>query len=318
MLDVWLKTGSIFLLIFLGALTRRRGLMDARFTRQLATMLTSVFYPALIFSSIVREFTWGELLGHWALPAGSALIMVLGALIGLIVTRLTRWADVRQRRTFLFQCTMNNYSFLPMLLALLFWDQRGLALVVYSTVGAEVVIWTLGIYTLSGDSLSWSSLKHLLNMPLLAMAAAAGALALMATSQTLGLTLRTGIPAAVGGMFVETLRILGGATIPIAALIAGSRMAGLHPSHYVTKPALGIVALRLAVIPGAVVGVLHLLPFPDLVRQVLLIVAIMPCAITSVTLCEVFDGDSDFAAATVLVTHVAALLTIPLWLSLLL
>lgn len=318
MLDVWLKTGSLFLLIFLGALTRRRGLMDARFTRQLATMLTSVFYPALIFSSIVREFTWGELLGHWALPAGSALIMVLGALMGLAVTRLTRWTDARQRRTFRFQCTMNNYSFLPMLLALLFWDQRGLALVVYSTLGAEVVIWTLGVYTLSGDSLGWRSLRHLLNMPLLALAAAAGALALLAAAQTLGLTSRTGIPGAVGGMLVETLRILGAATIPVATLIAGSRMAGLHPSHYVTKPALGIVVMRLAVIPAAVVGVLHLLPFPDLVRQVLLIVAIMPCAITSVTLCEVFDGDSDFAAATVLVTHIAALLTIPLWLSLLL
>ncbi|MFW5802288.1 MAG: AEC family transporter [Verrucomicrobiota bacterium] len=318
MLDVWLKTGSIFLLIFLGALTRRRGLMDARFTRQLAAMLTSVFYPALIFSSIVREFTLPDLLGHWALPSGSALIMVLGALIGLTVTRLTRWADARQLRTFQFQCTMNNYSFLPMLLALLFWDQRGLALVVYSTLGAEVVIWTLGTYTLSGDSLGLRSLKYLLNMPLLALAAAAGTLALTAAFQSLDPALPTAIPEAVGGMVLETLRILGAATIPVATLIAGSRMAGLHPSHYVTKPALGLVVMRLAVIPAAAVGILHLLPFPDLTRQVLLIVAIMPCAITSVTLCEVFDGDSDFAAATVLITHIAALVTIPLWLSFLL
>lgn len=317
MLNVWLKTGSIFLLIFLGAVTRRRGLMDARFTKQLAVMLTSVFYPALICASIVSEFTWAGILSHWALPVGSALIMVIGAAVGLGATALVPLQDARLSRTFRFQCTMNNYSFLPMLLALLFWGQRGLALVIFSTLGAEVVVWTVGVYTLSGDPLGWRSLKYLLNMPLFALLAAVTTLALLAALEAAGLPAQTGIPAALGGMIVETLRILGAATIPVSALIAGSRMAGLHPSHYVTPPALGVVLLRLAVIPAGAVALLFLLPFGEQLRQVLLIVAVMPCAITSVTLCEVFDGDSDFAAATVLATHVGALIAVPLWLTLL-
>jgi predicted permease len=44
----------------------------------------------------------------------------------------------------LFQCIINNYSFLPMPLAFLFWGEQGLALLIFSTIDSEIAFWTLG------------------------------------------------------------------------------------------------------------------------------------------------------------------------------
>jgi predicted permease len=48
----------------------------------------------------------------------------------------------------------------------------------------------------------------------------------------------------------------------------------------------------------------------------LLVIAAMPCAMVSVTLAEVYDGDAELAAASTLTSHLACLLTIPLWMRL--
>jgi predicted permease len=41
----------------------------------------------------------------------------------------------------------------------------------------------------------------------------------------------------------------------------------------------------------------------------------MPAAIASVMLSDMYKADSEFAASAVLLTHVASLVTIPLWLT---
>jgi len=97
---------------------------------------------------------------------------------------------------FRFQCTINNYSFLPIMLATTLLDEQGVAQIIFSALGAELVVWTLGLQALTGKPASagrgdgapssraarWADgarrlaagLRNLASMPLLAMAAAAG------------------------------------------------------------------------------------------------------------------------------------------------
>ena len=57
------------------------------------------------------------------------------------------------------------------------------------------------------------------------------------------------------------------------------------------------------------------LPMPADVRRVLILIAVQPAAMASVTLAEAFNGDAEFSAAAILATHVLCLITIPLWLA---
>ncbi len=315
---IFFRLLSVFLMIGIGWIARQRQMIEADSTRSLSRLLTNFFYPALIFTSMLRNFDTGGLAAHWTLPVGGFLIMLLGFGIGLLAERLLVDPHSRQGHAFLFQCTVNNYSFLPMPLALMLWGEAGVAGLIFSTLGPEVAVWTLGVYAFSGRQLRRDSLRHLVNAPLLTMIAA---LALI--------LLRDGLPTrAVSFLAMPTvqasseaimaaLTLIGGATIPIAMIVAGSRMAGLRGHHLFSRLQVSVGALRLLLIPAAAILLMHMLPLTADVERILCLVAVMPSAITSVVLSEIYRADSEFAASSVLVTHLFSLLTIPLWLALL-
>ncbi len=305
-------------MIGMGWVARQRQMIDADTTRNLSRLLTNFFYPALIFTSMLSNFDTAGLAAHWLLPAGGFLIMLTGFGIGLLVERLVVDPHSRQGHAFLFQCTVNNYSFLPMPLALMLWGEPGVAGLIFSTLGPEVAVWTLGVYALSGRRLHRESLRHLVNAPLLTMAAALACI-LLRDALPSGAVSLLALPAvqASSDSIMSALTLIGGATIPIAMIVAGSRMAGLQGHHLFSRLQVSVGVLRLIMIPAAAIVLMRMLPLPADVERILCLVAVMPSAITSVVLSEIYRADSEFAASSVLITHFFCLLTIPLWLLLL-
>jgi len=339
MLDVFFKTACIFLISAAGFVLRRRNIIDTDFNRQLSLLQINVIYPALILSSQTRNFTWPTLLSNWPLPAGSAMIMMVGWAVGLAVMPLIRREPRPTRAMFHFQCMINNYSFLPIMLAATLLDEKGVAQIIFSALGAELVVWTFGLQALTGGNetagascgsgpltrkerlaacarLIGSRLRNLASMPLLAMAAAAGWLLLRHhAGGTIDAVQATPLGGAVADMFSTALHMTGQATIPLAAIIVGSRCAEIKGDQLFAPLTVLTTFLRLVIIPALATLLLFWLPFPPAVRPALLIVAAQPCAMASVMFAEAYGCDARFAATTVLTTHVACLLTIPLWLS---
>mgnify|MGYP000978796218 CR=1 FL=1 len=294
---------------------RRRAFFTA-FNRQLSLVMLNVFYPCLIISSIVRNFTWETLLKNWMMPAGTVFILVTGWLVGLATLPLLKRHAEGTRRCYHFICLMNNYSFLPILMAASLWGEMAVALIIFSGLGSELCVWTLGIKALTGQKLDRAFLGNLLSVPMVALIFAISVLAVRACCIGHGW-----VPAAGSESdeflktVLETCRMAGGATIPASALICGSRIAMLHPGKLFSPLMAGTCALRLVVIPGLCIAGLSLMPLPVEVRRVLILIAVMPAAMASVTLAEAYGGDADFSAAAILTSHVACLVTIPLWLA---
>lgn len=318
MLSIFFRLLSIFLMMAIGWLARRRGLINSDTTRHLSKMLTYFFYPALIFTSMTSHFSTQSLAANWQLPAGAFLIMLIGFGIGLLVERLLTDPHSKQGHAFLFACTINNYSFLPLPLVLMLWGEPGVAGLIFSALGPELAVWTLGIYALSGRKLRIESLRQLLNPPLLTMVASL-CIVFLRDQLPPGLSaigVRPAIAELKAAVFAA-LTLLGGATIPMAMVVAGSRMADLRPHHLFSRIQAALAVLRLVIIPAIAFGLMALLPLTLDTRRILVMVAIMPVAVTSVVLSELYDGDSDFAASSVFITHLACLITVPLWLFLL-
>lgn len=316
MLTLFIKMLPLVLMTLAGYALSRLKWIDAGFNRQLSLVMLNVFYPSLIVSSILRNFTWETLLQNWIMPVGTVLILATGWLVGLVTLPLLKRQTEATRRCYHFICLMNNYSFLPILMAAALWGEMSVALIIFSGLGSELCVWTLGIKALTGQKLDRAFLKNLVSVPMLALMGSFAVLAVRAACVRHGV-----VPADGSGAdeflktLVETCRMAGGATIPASALICGSRIAMLHPSRLVTPLMAGTCALRLVVIPAICIGVLSLLPLPLDVRRVLALIAVMPAAMASVTLAEAYGGDADFSASAILVTHVVCLVTIPLWLA---
>ena len=324
-MSFFLNILSIFLLMSAGWVLRRRKLVDDVFTLRLSFVLINVFYPCLLLNAILSRFTLETLLANWPMPVGLFLIKLTGWLIGagylkFFGGRMSPSAaangDVRPpldatRRTFHFVCSVNNYSFLPIMLAKPLWGDDAVALIAFGVLGAEIFVWTLGIRTLSGHT----DLRHLLSTPMVALFIA---FSLLLLHYLLPFEALPEPFIASGNMLLSTCRMAGEATIPVSAFICGARIGGINIHHNLTPPAWIFTALRLALIPAVCVAIIWFLPLDGLVRTVLMLIAVQPAAMASVSMSEVYRGDPDFAATAVFLSHILCLATIPLWMMFLL
>lgn len=309
---LFIRILAIFCMVGFGALARRLNILNAETNTRMSRVTTNFFYPALIFTTLVGNFTFKGLIENWFLPAGALLIMISGYVLGMIIHPFINFSSNSEKNQFLFQCTINNYSFLPLPIVLMLWGNTGVATLIFSTLGSELAVWTLGILALTGNKFSKESLKQLFSAPIISIFIAVGFIAIRDCACL------PAIPPFLqeaGRSFFSSLDMLGKGTIPVAMFIAGSKMTELKPHHLFTVQQGYVVGLRLLVIPAIAAALLYLLPFPQESRLILLVVAAMPSAIASVVLSEVYGLDAEFAASCVLTTHIFSLITIPMWLS---
>lgn len=314
MIAIILRILATFLMIGVGFLARRKGQITNETTRQLSHLLTTFFYPALIFTSMTRNFDLRGLGEYWVLPVGGFAIMLLGFVIGILIEKFLHRPAAGTENAFLFQCTINNYSFLPLPIALMLWGESGVAGIIFASLGSELALWTLGLFAISGRRVNAANLKRMISPPLVTIAVSIAWIVLrdLLPESLMGMiTHSTLLQPAVAAM--DAMRMLGSATIPIAMVMAGSRMAGLHPKHLFSIDKGIVTGLRLLVVPALVVLLLAALPISGDIRRTLLLVATMPSAVASVIFAELYNEDAEFAAACILLTHILCIPTIPLW-----
>jgi predicted permease len=98
-------------------------------------------------------------------------------------------------------------------------------------------------------------------------------------------------------------------------IVAGSRISALSAKSINDLHVWIVSTLRLIVAPVLFILLLNQLPMEELARNILTVVAVMPAAVASLIFSERFSGDTDFIAATLLVTHLGAVVTVPLLLA---
>ena len=298
-------------LVGAGFIARRRGLLSAQGTNDLAHVALSLVYPALIFVSIT-ELSFADLRSHLSLPLLVMAIALTGFGLGLLAVRFLGQVPSETSRAFLFHCLINNYSFLPLPLVLFRYGDAGVALLIFSSIGFEVILWSLGVMLFSRAERRRDQLKSLFSPPFIALlvslawVAARDLLPRPAPSAWLDLanqTLRSG------------LRTLGTATIAMSMLVAGSRFAVLEFKTILGWRIWFVSAIRLIAVPLIMIPILGLIPLDPVARGILYIISVMPSAMVSVLLSERYGGDTDFIAGGLLLTHLWALVTVPLFLA---
>jgi len=316
MLILLTKMLPLILLLFAGYMLYRVKLLDATFNQQLSRVVLNVFYPGLIISSMLHNFTWETLLHNWVMPAGMAFILLAGWVAGALTLPLLKRQPENTRHSYHFVCMTNNYAFLPILVATSLWGEKAAALIVLAGLGAELCVWTLGIKSLTGQPFGRGFFRNIISLPMIALLVSFVLLAIRSACVNHGYVPAEGT--LTDELFKNSLlacRMAGNATIPAAALICGVRIAMIRPQRLLSPLVLGASFLRLAVIPAICIAVLLLLPLETETRRVLILIATMPVSMASITLAEAYRSDADFSASAVLLTLLLCLITIPLWLA---
>jgi len=317
---VLLRIGAMFLVICLGWEARRRNFLGPETTGVLSRLLVDVAFPALVLTQMLRTVDAAALRENWLCPVFGGLLIVLAYLVALPVVPLFCRPD--QRHTFLFLAAIANWIFLPLPIAEGLYGAAGVRATLFYNVGSQLVLWSFGVWVLSGGKAIGSALRQL---------ATNGGL--WATGIGIGLALTfpglRGLEAVdprhasgwelVGGMVVQALAMIGSLTIPMSLLAIGAQLGGLAgPVHRLSRPVWGLMLARLAAGPLAVLALVWGLALvgihiPVMPRMIGILIATMPVAISCSVMAERFGGDVGLSAQGIFYSTFFSLLTVPLW-----
>lgn len=309
----------ILVLMAIGFVARKREMVSATGTSEMVRVLIAVIYPCLIFSSVTK-LNARELAANWIMPVMALAIAGTGLLLGLLALRLMNNVDQQRADAFLFQNTINNYLFLPLPLVMLLWKEEGVALLVFASMGFELMVWTVGVFLFNRSSRLSEGIQMMFGPPLIALVFSVGWVCLRDL---------TDLPLPASGFFSDLLhRILdlfyfgtetiGKATVAVSMIVSGSRIAALNVKAAFDRHVWIVSVMRLLVTPVVFILLLKQIPMDTMDNTaygILCVVAVMPAAVASLIFSERFGGDSDFIATTLLVTHLGAVVTIPLLLA---
>jgi predicted permease len=295
----------IFVVIAVGATVRRAGWLRPEADESLLKLVVNLLYPCLIFDNALGNEALrvpGNLL--LAPPAGF-VAMAGGILLSYAVAKRLGFAAGAGLRTFAFSAGIFNYGYMAIPLMEKLFGRDALGVLFVFNVGCEAAIWTVGILMLSGVSLR-AGWRKILNPPVYALVLAV-LLNLSGGDSWLPAILR------------QAIHMLGACAVPLGLLVIGATLVEYlaEPRTLVDRKVTPLAcALRLGVIPLAMLGFAAFAPLPTELRQVLVVQAAMPAGILPIVIAKHHGGRPLTAVQVVLGTTAVGLFVVPLWLKL--
>jgi malonate transporter and related proteins len=307
MLSVIDSVIPVFLLIATGWLARVTGLIEDKHWSGIEQATYYIFFPAIIIDTLARA------------DLGSVPVLgVGGALVGAILTIAAVLLALRpflQRTirldgpsfTSLFQGSTRWNTFIGLAMATTLFGPRGVTLMAVAIAAMVPLLNTLAFYVLvrfagGPPQTAWQTVRSFIANPFI-------------WSCAIGLALNGSglhIPKAIGS-FVE---ILGRAALGAGLLIVG---AGLDARRLAKPEPVHLVALvtKLLALPLIAVTLARLFGIAGIDLQVTVVAASVPSASGAYALAKIMGGNAPLMAEIITVQTLAALVTLPLMITLL-
>ena len=295
----------VFLVIGAGYAMRRTRILTEEADESLLGILIKLFVPCLALDAIIGNEALTRSANLVLPPLAGFGTVALGVGISILVARIFL-KDKAVQRTFACAAGLQNYGYIPLPLCQALFDRETLGVLFAFNLGTEVALWTVAVAAIADKQSGRKWATALFNPPVVAVVAAlllnlAGASRWTPTSIT------------------TACHMLGLCAVPLGLMLSGALLAD-HATPHVLRSGwqttiLGLV-LRLGILPLAILGFAHIIPADPALRSVMLLQAAMPSAVFPIVLAKIHRGDMPTALRVVLGTSLAALVTIPLWLSL--
>ncbi len=260
----------------------------------------------VIFSVMLPCFILDRTLGAEVLRDGAVLatgaglgfaLIIIGIVIGYLAGKLIGLAPGNGIRTFALTAGCQNFGFTAIPVVEILWGASAVAVLFVHNIGVEVAIWSVGVMLVSGErGIRW---RRLVNGPIIAVIIGLLLVALHLDDKITGPS-RTAIS------------MIGIGAFPLAIVMTGATIIDLVGSE---KPSWKIISasvlVRILIAPAAIILCAKYIPMAVELRQVLLVQAAMPSAMTPILLARLYGGRPAVAVQIVVATTVVSIFTLP-------
>ena len=289
----------IFGIVVVGYLSAKRNLWAPELNRKMSVFVLNVSAPCLILASVMGKglvFERMEIMQIMLVSVLNYVILIGGA---YLVTAIWRMEPDR-RGQLRFMLSFGNVTFIGFpVLAAIFGD-RAVFYGAVLTIPFNILIFTVGIEFIRGGAHIWKAFRpRLIFSPCVVASVAAVAMALM----------KVETPAPVAQWF----HLLGDMTIPCALIIIGASLTAVPVRAMAgNRFVYTMAALKLGVLPVAVLTLFRLLGMEEYVTSVAVVLSAMPVAANGIMFCLKYGKEERNMAQGIFITTLLSVATIPL------
>lgn len=296
MSDVLVLQITMLLLILIGALVKKIGIISPTGQKNINDLVINLVLPCNIVKSFLIDFDH-QILRQFALVLViSIVIQICSVIIGKI---LYGKKEVGHRMSLQYGVICSNAGFLGNPVAEGVFGSIGLAMASIFLIPMRIMMWSSGIaiYTQSTD---WKgTLKKVATHPCI-IACFVGLILMLTQWQ---------LPAVAE----NTITTIGNCNTALSMMVIGMILADANIFALFDKEVLAYSLLRLLVMPVALYAVCLLLKVPALVTGVCVILTGMPAGATTSILASKYHADEIFATRLVVASTILSMVTIPIW-----
>lgn len=290
----------MLLLIIVGILCFKGGIITASGRKDMSSLVLSVVNPIVILLAYQKEFEMRLLRG---LVNSLALSAIAFAVAILVSNLLIRRKDGRETDIERFSAIYSNCGFMGIPLVNALFGSEGVFYLTAFLTMFNLLIWTHGIIQISGVRSIKSVKKALLSPSIIAIAV--GMILFLA---------RISLP----DIMYQSLDYVAMMNTPLAMLVAGATIAETNVFNAFKNIRIYWVTLiKLAIIPLILLAIFRLISVDDTVKLTVITAMSAPTATMGTLFCLRYDKNSKYASEIFAVTTLISTATLPLviWLA---
>lgn len=294
---ILLKQVTIMLiLICIGAICFKTKLISLEGNKSITNLVLYIVNPAVIIVSYQQDFTPTLFKGLiYALLISAAGLLVF---IGFSYL-LLRGKDKDSISIERINASYSNCGFMGIPLALALFGTEGVLYITAINTVFNILVWTHGVITISGNKSEISFKKIITNPTIIAT--------------ILGFLLFA-FQIKIPGLIFNTLSYVNDIITPLAMFVAGVTIANSNLLRALKKPKIYFVAaLKLLIIPIIFILLISLFPCPNEIAKITTIVGLScPSATIGTMLAIRFDKNSSYSSEIFGLTTILSVITLPI------
>ncbi len=298
LLDLFSLQGTLFALMLVGAVLKKKRIIDANGKKCLTDLCINVVIPCNIFKSCLIEFNM-EIFRSCALLLLAAVIMQA---VCLTLNKFIFNRYVPQRRKVLQYCTIVPMSgFLGNPIAEAIYNEIGVLYTSIFLIPMRIIMWSVGTtYFVADEKVDKKKVaKNVLTHPCL-VAIYLGLICMV---------MQVKLPSVI----TATVRYLGNCNSALTMLIVGTILADVKVTTIFNKDTALFSVFRLVILPAAALAVGLGLGLDTTSLGISVLMTGMPAGATAAIFAARYNSDALFATRCVVMTTLASMVTLPIW-----
>lgn len=285
---------AIFLLTAFGFALKKINLLSDGFTRSSSDLIIYVTLPAMIISSMDREFSREVARTSLQIFLMGAIMYACSTLLAFLLAHLRRFEE-HQRGVYMYMIIFGNVGYLGYPIMNAIYGDVGIFYSAVFNIWFNVLTWTLGVSILARGRLNVRSM--FINPGLL--------------STLFGLFIFL-TPLRLPGLIKSVLDSVGSMTTPLAMFLVGAFLAEAKLKDLVAQIDLYLASiLKLIATPALVFLLIKNFHLPEIVKALPVLMAGMPSAVNAAVFARMFDRDYRLAAQGVVLTTALSMISLP-------